>query len=85
MVAICIWCALFVTSNYDVICFQTNVLAKLTYYAYSSTRTPLNLCVIELNIIISAPGYDIGVKYTHRHNTAVLNCENIGLCVKTGE
>jgi len=29
MEVICIWCALFVTSQFDVIpCFQTNVLAK---------------------------------------------------------
>jgi len=27
VLVICIWCALFVTSQVDVICFQTNVLA----------------------------------------------------------
>jgi len=31
-------------------------------YANSSTRTPLILCVIALNITISAPGCDMGGK-----------------------
>jgi len=39
-------------------CFQTNVLTKFVdiIYAYSSTRNLFNLCVIALNITISAPG-----------------------------
>jgi len=43
MVVICIWCALFVTSQFGVIpCFQTNVLAKFVdmicifFYNHSS-------------------------------------------------
>ena len=48
MVVSCIWCELFVTSQFNVIpCFQTKVLAKFVYiiwYAYFFTSTPLILC-----------------------------------------
>ena len=48
MVVSCIWCELFVTSQFNFIpCFQTKVLAKFVYiiwYAYFFTSTPLILC-----------------------------------------
>jgi len=34
---------------------------------------------------MSAPGYDIGGKYTQRYDTAVQNCKHIRLRVETGE
>jgi len=78
MVAVCIWCALFVTSQFDVIfMFQTNVLAKFVdTYAYSSTRTLLILCVIALNINYQRSK---GVKHTHHYGRASYNCK-IRLC-----
>jgi len=56
-VVICIWCALFLTSQFDVIfMFPNQWRSLLTQYAYSSTRTLLMLYVIALNInYISTP------------------------------
>jgi len=46
MVIICIWCVLFVTSQFDVICFQTNVLAKFvnTICIFVYTHSPYFMC-----------------------------------------
>jgi len=57
----------------------------LTYYAYSSIRTPLNLCVTELNINSqrSRLGYRRNIHSSY--DTAVHNCKNVRLRVKTGE
>jgi len=48
---------------------------------------PLSLFYVSLHCIetISAPSWAMGVKYTQRYDTAVHNCENIRLRVKTGE
>jgi len=44
----------------------------LTHYAYSSTRTPLILCVIALNINYQRSK---GVKHTHHYVRAIYNCK----------
>jgi len=44
---------------------------------------PLFLCHCSINI--SAPSWAIGEKQTQRNDTAVHNCKNIRLRVKTGE
>jgi len=48
MVVICIWCALFVMSQFDVIfpCFQTNVLAKFVdiVYIFFYIHSPYFMC-----------------------------------------
>ena len=52
MVVICIWCALFVTSQFDVISmFPNQRFSEVCWHnnAYISTSTPLILCVIALN------------------------------------
>ena len=52
MVVICIWCALFFTSKFDVIfLFPNQSFGEVCWHnVYSSTPTPLNVCVIALNI-----------------------------------
>jgi len=48
MVAICIWCALFVTSQFDVIfIFQTNILAKFVDIIgiFFFTHSPYFMCL----------------------------------------
>ena len=53
MVVICIWCALFVTSKFDVMSmFPNQRFGKVCWQnnAYFSTRTPLISCVIALNV-----------------------------------
>ena len=47
MVVICFWCALFVTSQFDVIsCFQTNVLVKFVdiVYIFFYIHSPYYIC-----------------------------------------
>jgi len=73
MVVICVWCALFVTSQFDVIfMFPNQRFGEVDIICIFFHTHSRNLCVIELNIIIiSAPAEDIGGKYTQRYITAV--------------
>ena len=53
MVVICIWCTLFVTSQFDVMSmFPNQRFGEVCWHnnAYFSTRIPLISCVIGLNI-----------------------------------
>ena len=88
MVGICIWCALFVTSQFNVIfMFPNQRFGEVCWhnvYIYSSTRTLLILCVTALNINHQR-FKNLGGKYTQRYDTAVHNCKNIRLRVKIGE
>jgi len=57
----------------------------LTQYPYSSTHTLLIFCVIALNINYRCSKLDYRRKYSQPNDTAVHNCKNIRLSVKTGE
>jgi len=63
MVVICIWCALFVTSQFDVM-FQTNVLAKFVDIIMHIFLHALPLFHVSLHWMqtISAPSWAIGGK-----------------------
>ena len=88
MMVICIWCAQFCDFTiwrHIHVSKPTFWRSLLTQYAYSSTRTLLTLCVITLNINYQCSKLGYWRKNTQRYDTAVHNCKNIGLCVKTGE
>jgi len=77
VVVICIWCALFVTSQFGAIVMSTNQRFGEFFwhnigYVYWSTRTPLNLCVIELNInhLRSRLVYRRKIHSTLRHSSS---------------
>ena len=93
-----IWCALFVTSQFDVIFMFPNqrfgevcwhkvhiFLHPLSLFYVSNTSTPLILCVIVLNINYQRSKLGCRRKQTQRYDTAVHNCKNIRLRVKTWE
>jgi len=83
MVVICIWCALFVASQFDS-CFQTNVLAKFVdIICIFSTSTSLILYVIALNINHQC-SKAVEEKQTQRYDTAVHNCKISGCALKQG-
>ena len=76
MVVICVWCAFFVTSQFDLIfMFQTNLLATfvdiICIFFYIHT---LILCIIALNINYkrSKLGYQKKIHSTLRHSSSLL-------------
>ena len=75
MVVICIWCALFVTSQFDVMSmFPYQRFGEVCWHnnAYFSTRTPLISCVIALNVNYqrSKLGYRRKINSTLRHSSS---------------
>jgi len=88
MVVICIWCSLFVTSQFDVISmFPNQRFGEVSWHdnAHFSTSTPLIACGIALNINYQRSKLGYRRKKTQRYDTAVHNCKNIRLGFKIGE
>ena len=88
MVVICIWCAKIVMSQFDVIFgFQNQRFGEVCWRNMHILLHALPIFYVSLHWIktISAPGEDIGGKQTQCYDTAVHNCKNIGLHVKTWE
>jgi len=76
------WCALFVTSQFDVIfMFPNERFREFSWHNIHILLHALTLIYVSLHWIwiISAPGYDIGRRSTQRYDTAVHNCKNIRL------
>jgi len=71
VVVICIWCVLFVTSQFDVICiFPNQCFGEVCWHnVYTSTSTLLTLFVMALNINhqCSKLGYQRNINLTSRH------------------
>ena len=75
MVVICVWCWLFVTSQFDIICmFPNQRFGDVSWhnYTYFSTSTPLISCGIALNINYqrSKLGYRRKINSTLRHSSS---------------
>ena len=75
MVVNCVWCSLFVTSQFDVICmFPNQRFGEVSWHnnAYFSTSTPLISCSIALNINYkrSKLGYRRKINSTLRHSSS---------------
>ena len=89
MVIICIWCALFVTSQFDVIylCFQSNVLAKVfdKICIFLCIHSPYFIChcaeykLLAIQVRISEKIYS-----TLRHSSSLLQKYQVAARVKTG-
>ena len=88
MVVNCFWCALFLTSQFDVTSmFPNQRFGEVFWHSMHIFQHPLSLLYMSLHWIwtISAPSYATGEKQTQRYDTAVHNCKNNRLRVKTGE
>jgi len=86
-----IWCHLhlvwlFVTSQFDVISmFPNQRFGEVCWHNMHIFLHPLPLfCVVALNINYQHSKLAIAEKQTQRYDTAVHNCKNIRLCIKTG-
>jgi len=89
MVVICIWCVLFVTSQFDVMfMFPSQRFREVvdTTCILFYTHSPYFTChCTECKLQYQRSKLDIRGEYTQRYDTAVHNCKNIRLRVKTGE
>ena len=80
--------ALFVTSQFDVISmFPNQRFGEVCWHSMHIFLHPLSLFYMSLHWIWTniAPSKAIGEKQTQRYDTAVYNCKNNRLRVKTGE
>ena len=87
MVVICIWCALFMTSQFDVISmFPNQCFGEVCWHSMHIFLQPLSLFYVSLHWIwtISAPSQAIGEKQTQRYHTAVHTFKKNRLRITTG-
>ena len=87
MVVTCIWCALFMTSQFDAISmFPNQRFGEVCWHNMHIFLHPLPYFMCHcIEYKLSALEVRLSEKKTQRYDTVVHNCKNIRLRVETGE